>query len=246
MTTCPKLEDTVTGQDYFSEELPYITIEEGAVPPFQEEGCMEFRLLYTGYLPPHSENASMLQVKHDIRREFLPQMRQLWKAHPNLQQYLLFRGCHVAGNVQNLSQEEIRESGVASIADTWRVNGFRFLPLIEERFCLACSLDILFLRVGAPGSLIKNGDIDNRIKTLFDALKMPKGNELGGLVPQDGEDPFYCLLEDDKLISEVKVTTDRLLWPSDKAMRGKKFDAHVVISIKAVPTQLNSHSHVFQ
>lgn len=185
-------------------------------------------------------------IKHDIRRQFLPQLKHLWQVHPNLQQYLIFRGCHVAENVQKLSQEEIRKSGLVSIADTWRVNGFRFVPLIEERYCLACSLDILFLRVGGPGNLIKNGDIDNRVKTLFDALKMPKGNELGALSPQDGEDPFYCLLEDDKLISEVKVTTDRLLWPPDKAMRGKKLDAHIVISVKAVPTQFNSHSHVFQ
>jgi hypothetical protein len=229
-----------------AEELPYTTIEEGLVPPFQEEGCVEFRLLYSGFLPPDSENARMQQVKHDIRREFLPQLKQLWQVHPNLQRYLLFRGLHFTENAQNVPESEIRENGLKSIADTWRINDFRFLPLIEERYCLACSVDILFLRVGGPGSLIKNGDIDNRVKTLFDALKMPKGNELGDLSPLEGEDPFYCLFEDDKLISEVKVTTDRLLWPLDKEMRGKKFNAHLVISVKAVPTQLNSHSHIFQ
>jgi hypothetical protein len=207
---------------------------------------MEFRLLYSGFLPPHSDNANMAQVKHDIRREFHLQLEQLWKVHPNLQQNLMFRGCHSVDNVQNMPESEIKDSGLQSIANTWRVNDFRFVPLIEERYCLACSVDILFLRVGGPGNLIKNGDIDNRVKTLFDALKMPKGNELGGLSPLEGEDPFYCLFEDDKLISEVRVTTDRLLWPQDKAMRGKKFDAHLIVSIKAVPTQPNSHSHIFQ
>ncbi len=29
--------------------------------------------------------------------------------------------------------------------------------------------------------------------------------------PQAGEDPFYCLLEDDNLITTLSVTTDRLL-----------------------------------
>jgi hypothetical protein len=206
---------------------------------------MEFRLLYSGYLPPDSENRSMLGIKHDIRREFLPQLKQLWQVHPNLQRYLQMRGGYAADNAQNPSESEVMEAGLFSLADANRINGFRFVPLIEERFCLACSVDVLFLRVGGPGSLIKNGDIDNRVKTLFDALKMPKENELGGLSPQDGEDPFYCLFEDDKLISEVRVTTDRLLWPLDKVLRGRKFNAHLVISIKAVPTQPTSQSWIF-
>jgi hypothetical protein len=36
-------------------------------------------------------------------------------------------------------------------------------------------------------------------------------DEVNNQEAQSGEDPFYCLLEDDKLISEVRVTTDRLL-----------------------------------
>jgi hypothetical protein len=38
--------------------------------------------------------------------------------------------------------------------------------------------------------------------------------EFGGASPQEGEDdPFFCLLQDDSLITEVHVTTDRLLVP---------------------------------
>ena len=233
-------------QHSIDEELPITTVEDASVLPFPEEGCVEFRLLYSGFLPPDTDRGQLGIIKHDIRREFLPQLKQLWQVHPNLQRYLHFRGLHSTADVQNKPDSEIRANGLKSIADTWRINDFRFVPLIEERYCLACSVDILFLRIGGPGNLIKNGDIDNRVKTLFDALKMPKGNELGDLTPLEGEDPFYCLFEDDKLISEVRVTTDRLLWPQDKVMRGKIFDAHLVISVKAVPTQLTTHSHVFQ
>jgi hypothetical protein len=35
--------------------------------------------------------------------------------------------------------------------------------------------------------------------------------------PESGEDPFFCLLEDDNLITEIKVTTDRLLVPQREA-----------------------------
>lgn len=51
------------------------------------------------------------------------------------------------------------------------------------------------------------GDIDNRLKTLFDALRLPnQTNELVGYDnPAPDENPFFCLLEDDSLITHVSV-----------------------------------------
>jgi hypothetical protein len=66
-------------------------------------------------------------------------------------------------------------------------------------------------------------------------MKMP-GNtsELGGYDTPDGsEKPFYCLLEDDKLISHVSVETDTLLEPT-----GEQFDTNdsrLIISAKIRP-----------
>jgi len=59
------------------------------------------------------------------------------------------------------------------------------------------------------------GDIDNRIKVLFDGLRVPKyDSELKNLAPEEGENPLFCLLEDDdSLITSIKITTDRLLTP---------------------------------
>src|ERR1017187_1955041 len=74
--------------------------------------------------------------------------------------------------------------------------------------------------------------IDNRIKVLFDGLRMPKAsNEIDG-APQEGEDPFYCLLEDDSLITRVNVTTDRLLTP--KADDERIHDVMLVIHVKTI------------
>ena len=79
---------------------------------------------------------------------------------------------------------------------------------------LGVELDIIFLRQQAKGKLIgEGGDIDNRLKTLFDSLRMPSKAEvqkLGDAVAQD-EDPLHCLLQDDSLIHRVNVETDRLL-----------------------------------
>jgi hypothetical protein len=93
---------------------------------------------------------------------------------------------------------------------------FHFCPLISEKCGGAfAALDILFLRRDHPGNLVQGSDIDNRVKVLFDALQVPKYptdiNE--GESPDEDEHPFFTLLENDKLITSINITTDRLLSP---------------------------------
>jgi hypothetical protein len=98
-----------------------------------------------------------------------------------------------------------------------QVAGFNFAQLVHSGISLYAELDILMLRPGDIGGLlVQGGDIDNRLKTLFDALRAPhQPNELpAGAVPAAGEDPFHCLLEDDQLVTRVSVTTDRWLDPA--------------------------------
>ena len=72
---------------------------------------------------------------------------------------------------------------------------------------MIAELDITMLRPEPPGKVIQSGDIDNRIKTLLDGLRMPKVEQE---LP-NGEIPFFCLLKDDNLITRISVNTDRLL-----------------------------------
>ena len=66
----------------------------------------------------------------------------------------------------------------------------------------------MILRPEKPGGIIvQSGDIDNRLKTLFDALCLPPQTNQ---IPKDeglsiNESPMYCLLEDDSLITSIKV-----------------------------------------
>lgn len=83
-----------------------------------------------------------------------------------------------------------------------------------------CELDILFLRTEPPGSLFttnKAGDLDNRLKVLFDALRIPQADsELPpAALPSIDEDPLFCLLENDNLITAVRLESERLLYAAD-------------------------------
>jgi len=91
------------------------------------------------------------------------------------------------------------------------IDGITFIPAVYAGLCLIARLDILFLRPEDPGKVVtQGGDLDNRIKTLFDGLRVPKHDELPKNIATS-TDPVWCLLEDDALVTEFSVRTDRLL-----------------------------------
>ena len=201
-----------------------------------EEGTrMEFRLIYDGPLPSEQcegdGKRGRAEDKQRLRKHFHLQLRELWKLDVGLktqaETYLtedpnaknLF--AHVDAKPRTFIVCPPTQVGAKKyldrIADDHiRCNGNRFVPLVSMAGGFTCSLDILFLRRDSPGNIFveSGGDIDNRIKVLFDGLRMPRDvKELGGLPIEADEDPFYCLLEDDKLITSISVTTDRLIIP---------------------------------
>jgi hypothetical protein len=195
-----------------------------------EEGeKMEFRLVYQGPLPPEKcepkdavlgAGKSRAKDKHRLRKHFHLQMRELWHQHPDLRRQADLPCYRSPRGFVFLPQEfppgatNVKKY-VDFIADDHQRCGGRFVPLVSEQGGFTCALDILFLRRDAPGNLIENGgDIDNRIKVLLDGLRIPKNiSELGGFAIDADEDPFYCLLEDDRLVTRISVTTDRLIVP---------------------------------
>jgi hypothetical protein len=161
-------------------------------------------------------------------------MRELWKQHPDLRQLTEDRFVvHTTpSNLVSAPGPGVRQIIPAprdSAAKTWlehiaedhQVCGGQFVPLISKAGGFTCSLEILFLRRDNPGNLIASGgDIDNRMKVLLDGLRMPSTvAELGGLPIETDENPFFCLLEDDNLITRVSVTTDRLLTTQESGER---------------------------
>lgn len=191
---------------------------------------MQFRLIYQGKLPSAGRKNTRVKDKHKIRKVFHPQLVQLWNCQPVLSRYL--------SPVLPMDKETV----VDRMAHNHKLGEFNFMPLLDiEQFGnLACSLDILFLRRNQPGDIIKSGgDIDNRIKVLFDALRIPDNTEeLAGFQPDDDEDPFFCLLQNDSQITGVNINTDRLLTP--KADGEGKDDVHLIIHVKTLSLDGNA------
>ncbi len=184
---------------------------------------MEFRLVYQGPLKTGGKDN-----KHEIRCKFHPQLRKLWE-QPPLQYY-----------VPTLPMPPQMYPPPKYVLEPHVVGDFKFRPLVTAGLNLIAQLDILLLRPEPPGALIvQGGDIDNRLKTLFDALRMPKeAKELPGSArPGAGETPFFCLLEDDALVTAVSVDTDKLLEETQSADW-----VHLFIRVRVRGTTLTGHN----
>jgi hypothetical protein len=66
-----------------------------------------------------------------------------------------------------------------------------------------------------PGKVYQGGDIDGRMKTLVDALTMPRHVEQVLDNTSSQLQPIYCLLEEDSLVSGLEIESERLLGDQD-------------------------------
>lgn len=157
---------------------------------------MTFRLFYRGPLKSSNlkEKWKIRENQHEIRLKIHDQLTKLWEQERNKG----YKGLLTKDNKQNI---------------LYTVGDQDYACLITDRLEIYAELDILFLRPGEPGRIIQGGDIDNRLKTLFDALRRPIDPQE---MPKDDllsqtPDLCHCLLSDDSLITRVSVTTDTLL-----------------------------------
>jgi hypothetical protein len=169
--------------------------------PDAREDDVKFKLVYDGPLPP--EGRGRADVKQGIRVHFHPQLVKLWNEHPALREMMV--------PDPRVGNRRI----VDEIGDDYAKGPHPFVPLIRAANQMACRLDIQVLLRKEPYQVFsgdERGDLDNRIKTLIDGLRMPRVvGEMGGIFPTADQKPFFCLLEDDKAVYEFNVKADQLL-----------------------------------
>lgn len=159
---------------------------------------MRFRLFYDGALPSRGSATARLPIREALH----PQLSELWSHDP------------LAPRRDRYLSENPGEGNISVLK---RVGAHVYAPLICTQLSLLAELDILMLRPEPPGRVIAHGDIDNRLKVLFDALRAPNSIQETGdnARPSSPTDPTFTLLEDDRLITRVNVETDRLLDAGD-------------------------------
>jgi hypothetical protein len=128
-----------------------------------------------------------------IRESLHPQLAELWTHEPMASG----RGMLVSPNGMHIGL----------------VGGHSFAAVVHDKHSLRAELEILMLHAAPPGHVIAGADIDNRLKTLFDALSWPTQTQQipPGWSPAPSAQPLHCLLQDDRHITRVSVETDRWL-----------------------------------
>lgn len=177
---------------------------------------MEFTLTFSGDLKPRGKGG--IKHIHAVRKEFEPQLKRLWDCPP-LSEHTYWQ------QPKSDPYYSLREER----------NGSVFIPVVSANVHIHAELQILFLRAGNDKSIISNdGDLDNRLKTLLDALRIPtlsEAKQLGKI----SDEPFFCLLQDDDLITRLDVRTDR--WLAEKP--GSK-RTMAVINVKTKATRVTT------
>jgi hypothetical protein len=204
-------------------------------------GVMRFHLVYSGPLSA-SGNKSKPDEARNIRDQFSPQLKYLWESHHALKVLENSawvprpgnRAPAISGNATPFDDgSQIHQARMimpdmfVNLCEPISHGPKSYVPLVRKSLDLNCGIDILFLRQGDPGALVnQGGDIDNRIKTLLDALKMPD-SDASSKWPQRA-DVTHCLMESDTLVSDLNVSTDRLLFSQTE----KPNEVHLVIEVE--------------
>ena len=161
---------------------------------------MEILLEYNDYIPPRYNGESQSGVKQVIRRVFADTLRRKWRDSPQLSEWQK-KGFTPAKRGQWAHEPDDPDAPFFMVP----MFGFHLIPLVSWHNNLTCDL-MITLKGETRSAMKRRGDIDNRLKVLFDALRMPlRHREVPGNMFGSGSDPFFCLLEDDSLIRKFSV-----------------------------------------
>src|SRR6266545_4626061 len=131
------------------------------------------------------QQRGITEEKHKLRLEFHGQLMKMWKQSLVLKSINpedLERVVENGKDGRRFDVTRNAEGKVKLYQDTplrgfmyqRKLQGYRFVPLITETMEAHCHLAITFRRPMKPKSIIyAGGDLDGRLKTLFDALAMP-------------------------------------------------------------------------
>src|ERR1051325_2102657 len=186
-------------------------------------GPMEFTLRYVGPIPSGNKGI------HVIRTAFDEQLTDLWARDLRLRDVdptqirAFVKSTRFPYDVRQQEKGETIRKTADGIHGYHEVRGIRFVPLVTRWRYLRCELSVRLHRyegdLHTGGVLYHGGDLDNKAKALIDALRMPMGARD---LPASATHPrpiFYCVREDDRLITKITLESRNRLGPRPTTRR---------------------------
>lgn len=185
---------------------------------------VELTLHYQGPLP--ASKRYQVEIKNSLRSQFHQQLVVFCKNQPRFQPAL-------AATLPQAVMRGSRLSAPSAISYEFfgvSIGSFEFVPLVSRLNQLVAEVRIDLYRREEPGDILTpGGDLDNRLKMIFDGLRLPQNaDETIGFKATDGK-RGYCVLEDDSLIRKVALNTFRLIEPA--AADEKETDVRLVLHV---------------
>lgn len=208
---------------------------------------MQFTLKYRGSdLRPVATRKGRPDEKHQIRKCLHDQLKRLWSTDARLcnlnrtkfEVPIIVEGRHTLP--RPLLPTDLNP--LSGFFYRLPLRGFVFIPLVTEPMEAECHIAVRLGRPTKPGSIVfAGGDLDSRLQTLFDALRMPhRESELPEESSDEGE--IFCLLSDDSIITRLSIESYRLLgdYPSDHYV-----EADIDVQIRAITPMAGTLSLLF-
>ncbi|MCH9613063.1 MAG: hypothetical protein S4CHLAM102_15670 [Chlamydiia bacterium] len=168
---------------------------------------MKIILKYTGAL----NSTTDVKDKQRVRDCFHRQLKRVWEA----------QGDNILKGV--------RETPWSSNETVDKM----FVPLVRKEHDLRVKLDIDILKDPARKSN-KQFDLDNKLKTLFDCLRIPNTpQEMQRIQEELVEVPYFGLLQDDHLVEAVSIRKGDWMFAPDEQEGKHHNEMHFFIFIKA-------------
>jgi hypothetical protein len=185
---------------------------------------MEFTLFKHGQI----KSKESPKGKHDLRIEFHYQLKKLW-------------GLSSWDHDKNENWQ--KDPWKTNDLNLWKTNNKLYKEKLKKNFICLVTKDLdmyvelkvnFYVPKGTPFR-----DIDNKLKTICDALKLPDKDKQGN-IPEyikyweqmDEENPLVCLLEDDELIYNINADTDYLLGSQKEFLKRKEMLCIINVKIK--------------
>jgi hypothetical protein len=174
---------------------------------------MELTLTYRGILPA----AGSVQVKHRIRQELSGQLLAYWGQLGRLKQLVTdIPNLQVATMARDQFEVPRPLADATKFWWRWPLGGYNFVPLVTNQLESHVELRMRLYRKN-QGILFQGGDLDNCLKTFFDALQVPKDisqvppDPKASKRPETEWTPVFCLMDNDNLVTGLTIQSLRLL-----------------------------------